>query len=52
MTDVSLAFDRAMGTVRRFDRVVLTIVGLFAVLLALVPLQTYDSIVFTLDAIV
>lgn len=52
MTDVSLALDRAMGTVRRFDRVVLTIVGLFAVLLALVPLQAYDSIVFTLDAIV
>ena len=48
MTDVSLAIN----TVRRFDRVVLATLVLFAVLLALAPPQAYDSVVFTLDAIV
>jgi hypothetical protein len=48
MTDVSLTLD----AVRRFDRVVLATLGLFAVLLTLVPPQAYASVVFTLESIV
>ncbi len=48
MTDISLA----MVAVRRADRVVLATLGLFAVLLILVPGQAYDSLVFTLDSLV
>jgi uncharacterized membrane protein YraQ (UPF0718 family) len=47
MTDVSLTLD----AVRRFDRVVLATLGLFAVLLAVVPPQAYASVVFTAEAI-
>ena len=48
MTDISLA----MGAVRRADRVVLASLGLFAVLLLLVPTQAYDSLIFTADSLV
>ena len=52
MTDVSLAIQRLDGAVRRLDRVVLTTLALFALLLALTPAQAYDSLVFTGDALV
>ena len=48
MTDISLA----RISVRRLDRVVLTFLGLFAVLLAVVPGQSFESLVFTLNALV
>ncbi len=48
MTDISLT----MVAVRRADRVVLATLGLFAVLLLVVPGQAYDSLVFTLDSVV
>ena len=48
MTDISLA----MVAVRRADRVVLATLGLFAVLLLLVPGQAYDSLGFTPDPLV
>ncbi len=48
MTDTSLA---GMA-VRRLDRVVLTFLGLFAVLLVVVPGQSFESLVFTLQALV
>ncbi len=48
MTDIGLA----MVAVRRTDRVVIAILGLFALLLAAVPGQAYDSLIFTLDSLV
>ena len=48
MTDITLSLD----VVRRMDRVVLATLGLFALLLAAVPGQSLDSLVFTLDSLV
>ena len=48
MVDTSLV----VVAVRRADRVVLATLGLFAVLLLLVPGQAYDSLAFTLDSLV
>ncbi len=51
MTGVTLALRRIDGTIRRFDRVVLTTLAVFAVLAVLAPAQAGASAVFTLRAL-
>ena len=51
MTEVTMAIRQMGGTLKRCDRVVLTALGIVALLALTVPAQAGASLIFTLDAL-
>jgi len=51
MTSVALAFRTMNGTLQRMDRVVLSILGIFALLVLAAPPQALESLFFTLRSL-